>query len=320
MRMTSFKCHILRIVICLLSLVGKSYAGEAIIQPIALVYPVLQEPFRTIFSQMAQGVEEKASSQLRKFSMASPSDMENVAEKLKQQKPRVLIALGKQGLKVATGLEKDMTILVGGILNVPESDTRQRVVIISLAPDPAKLFQRMKEFRPTTKRIWVLYDPKHNEWLMKWAIIAAKDQDIELVARPVSDIASAVQVYQTIFKEWNKATDALWLPQDPTSVEEGTLLPLILKEAWEKEVPVFSSYPHHVKKGVLFSLYPDNIALGHKLAAMAIESIKGEKIKAGVYPLGELLLSVNKRTLSHIKLTMDGLTQKPENIFSDRVD
>ncbi|MDX8386011.1 MAG: hypothetical protein R8M11_05800, partial [Gallionella sp.] len=92
-----------------------------------------------------------------------------------------------------------------------------------------------------------------------------------------------------------------WLPQDPTSAEERAVLPLILQKSWNQGISVFSSNFNHVRRGVLFSLYPDNIGLGGSLATMA-QGILASKSKEthGISPLRDVMSVGNQRTAKHL--------------------
>ena len=93
-------------------------------------------------------------------------------------------------------------------------------------------------------------------------------------------------------------------PRDVPRVDEGTILPLVLKESWSRSVPIFSSSFLHVKKGALFALYPNNVELGRNLANSAMGALTGEARKRGVAPLREVHIAVNLRTASHIGLNI----------------
>jgi putative ABC transport system substrate-binding protein len=98
--------------------------------------------------------------------------------------------------------------------------------------------------------------------------------------------------------------DAIWLPQDATTVDENTILPLVLRESWNRGVPVFSSSFLHVKKGALFALYPNNAELGRSLGSSALAVLAGDSRKRGIVPLREVQTAVNLRTASHIGLSI----------------
>jgi len=66
---------------------------------------------------------------------------------------------------------------------------------------------------------------------------------------------------------------------------------------------VFSTNTAHVRRGVLFSLYPDNFALGKRLAGLAPNILSsGGYEKSGRLPLADVQSTVNLRTAKHLEL------------------
>jgi len=66
---------------------------------------------------------------------------------------------------------------------------------------------------------------------------------------------------------------------------------------------VFSSSFGHVRRGVLFSLYPNNVGLGRHLAGSALGFLaSGEHGARGWMPLREVLMAINLRTAKHLGL------------------
>ncbi|MDO8811122.1 MAG: ABC transporter substrate binding protein, partial [Gallionella sp.] len=235
---------------------------------IAVIYPDIGEPYHGIFAKIIEGIEDEVGSRVANHPVRADTDIGGLKAGLLRQNTRVAIALGRQGMKTATALNNDIKVVAGGVLTVPENEARG-LPVISLSPDPALLFARMKALMPAAKRVFVVYDPGFNGWLIKLANEAAHAQGLELVAHEAQDLRSAVRFYQGIFSAVDSKSDVLWLPQDSTTVEESSVLPLVLQESWNKGIAVFSSNSAHVRRGVLFSLYPDNVALGKSLASLA---------------------------------------------------
>ncbi len=276
---------------------------------IAVIYPDIGEPYRSIFGKILEGIEEQLKSQVRTYPIAANLDMAELNAQLKRNGAKVVIALGRQGLKVASSLDREFAVVVGGVLAVPETDNRN-LMGISLTPDPALLFARLKNLLPGVKRVIVIYDPQHNEWLIKLAREAAKAQGLELLAQEARDLGAAARLYETAFSAADSRRDAVWLPQDTPTVDENPILPLVLKESWSRSIPIFSSSFLHVKKGALFALYPNNVELGRNLAASAQSVLAGESRKRGVSPLRGVHTAVNLRTASHIGLNIGDQQQR----------
>ena len=274
-------------------------AGES---RIAVVYPDIGEPYRGIFEKIIEGIEQKADDRVTKHPLNSDTDIGVLKASLLRDNTKVVIALGRQGMKTATMLNNGIGVVVGGVLTVPESEVRGQPVI-SLSPDPALLFAHMKALMSATKRVFVVYDPAYNDWLINLAKEAARAQGLELVAYEAQDLRSAVRFYQEIFSAADSHSDVLWLPQDYTTVEESTVLPMVLQESWNRDIAVFSSNSAHVRRGVLFSLYPDNLGLGKSLAELAQDFLRsGDYGRSGMIPLRDVQSAVNLRTAKHLRL------------------
>jgi putative ABC transport system substrate-binding protein len=270
------------------------------VDAIAVIYPDIGQPYRGIFNEIIKGIEDKVGTRVSSYPVSADTDIAALRDRLLHQKTKVVIALGRQGMKTATALN-DGAVVVGGVLTVPENEA-SREAVVTLSPDPALLFARIKTLMPMTKRIFVVYDPGFNNWIIKLAKDAAGAQGLELEAYPALDLRSAVQSYQKIFSEADSQSDVLWLPQDPTTVDVSTILPLVLQESWNRSIAVFSSNFGHVRRGVLFSLYPDNEALGKRLAGLAEDILNSDAAtaKTGLMTLLDVQSAVNVRTAKHL--------------------
>ncbi len=266
---------------------------------IAVIYPDIGEPYRSVFTQIIEGIEEKARGKVGNFPLGKDVDVEQLTHSLRQNEAKVIIALGRQGMKVARSLESEMGVVVGGVLSASQEEV-QEAQVNCLSPDPALLFARLKSMKPKVRRVFTVYDPRKNEWLIQLAKEAAAQRGVELVAYQAQDLRKAVQAYQEILATANADKDALWLPQDSTTVEDSTVMPMLLQESWQHNLTVFSSSFSHVRRGVLFSLYPDNVDLGRSLAGSALNLMSSGKKGTGLMPLREVLMAVNLRTARHL--------------------
>jgi len=284
-------------------------AAGGSIGPIAVLYPDIGEPYRSVFSKIIEGIEESAQTKVSSFAVGSNFNAQAISGELKRQDVRVVIALGRNGLKAANALDKEFGVIAGGVVSVPDTDVRNGA-ILSLAPDPALLFARLKALSPKTQRVMVVFEPRQNGWLIKLAKEAARAQGIELVAQEASDLKSSLVIYQNFFGTADPKRDALWLPQDSATVDDSLVLPLVLQESWSKGIPVFSSNVSHVKRGALFALYPNNVELGRNLATSALGLASGSPVARGVLPLRDVLTAFNTRTASHLGLASSNAQQQ----------
>ena len=85
---------------------------------------------------------------------------------MKRNSVKAVIALGRQGLKAAAGVDRDIPVVVGGVLSVPEAESRN-LTGVTLTPDPALLFLHLKALLPHIKRVIVVYDPQREALMEK---------------------------------------------------------------------------------------------------------------------------------------------------------
>jgi putative ABC transport system substrate-binding protein len=291
---------------------------EALRANVAVVYPDIGEPYRSVFANIIEGIEDRLRGKVPAFPLAMGSNPPGLSDVFRQRDIRAVIALGRSGLKAVAGMDRQFNVVAGGVLSVPESET-QGMLVQSLAPDPALLFARLKSFVPSAKRVIVVYDPRQNDWLIRLAREAAKAQGLELAALEAEDLKTAVRRYQEMLGSVNARRDVLWLPQDTTTVDESAVLPLVLRESWDQNLVVFSSNVAHVRRGVLFSLYPDNVEIGRFLAGAALASLQaGNTLPRGIQALKQVRTAVNTRTADHLGLDLRASQQRIHLVFPEQ--
>lgn len=301
---------------CTLAWVAPPAASADAARSLAIVYPEIGEPFRSVFAKILEGIDDQARVRVPRFAIGGSAGTPALDAELRKHEVRVLIALGRNGLKAAMALDRELAIVAGGVLSVPEAETRG-LTVHSLAPDPVLLFTKLKSLMPAARRVLVVHDPRQNAWLMRRARDAARVQALELVVQEADDLKSAIRFYQESFAAADPRRDVLWLPQDSTTVDDSAVLPLVLQEAWNRSVAVFSSSVAHVKRGALFSLYPNNIELGRSLANSALAALAVGHAPRGVLPLREVLVAVNVRTAAHLGIALGGKPHSFDLVFPE---
>lgn len=291
----------------LLSLVlllpGWGGAASAAGITVAVLYPDIPEPYRGVFTQIISGIRSDPNITAREYPIGEDAQAAPMIARIRASGSRVVIALGRRGLAVAETLGGGIPVIAGAVLMAPGPGA-PRMDGISLVPDPDLLFSRLKDLDPQVRRVAVVYNPKHNAWLMRRAREAARAHGLEFAGTEVSDLRAAVRAYRVVFRTGNPDRVALWLPPDPTVVDPRSVLPLVLQEAWNEGIAVFSSNPSYVQRGILFALYPDNVAMGRRLAGMAVQAGAGwPDGHPGIRLLRDLLIAVNVRTADHLGLS-----------------
>lgn len=296
----------------LAGLAAPAHAVTAASDTIAVLFPDIGEPYRKVFTEMIDGVEQQLGGKVRAIAVGAGSGAD-VQASLKRHGARTVIALGRQGLRTAAALDGSFGVVVGGIGTLPEPERWRG---ISLAPDPVLLFSWLKTLVPGVRRVFVVHHPVHSQALVRLAREAARGQGLELLAFEAGDLAAAVRGYHAAFAMAEGRRDALWLPQDSVTVDDTTILPMLLRESWNRGVPLFSSSILHVRKGVLFALYPDNVALGRELAVLAEAALAPEQTaRPGLQPLRTVRVAYNTRTAGHLGLDMESHQHPFDAIF-----
>ena len=269
---------------------------------IAVIYPDVKAPYNSVFSQIIEGINQQSEVKIKEYSLNDGVDSAVLHKKLEDQGTEVIIALGRRGIEMAQTLGLKKPIIVGAASLTPGfmDIYGKSISAIRLAPDPDLLFSRLRELMPQSKRIIVVTSAERESWLIGAAYEAAKKHDFELLIHNASEVRAAAHLYSVAMDNMRPETDALWLPPDDESVDIRGILPAILQDAWDRRVAVFGSNPVYVKRGALFSLYPDNRKMGRRLAALAMDSVKNGSVK--IFPTQDVLMAVNIRTAEHLGL------------------
>ncbi len=268
---------------------------------VAVIYPDVREPYRSVFRNIITGIEAGVDGSVMSYVLKKEYDPSKLIEWLEKKRVRSVVALGRRGSRAAKELPDKFEVIVGAVQVAPNTGEFSG---ITLAPAPELLFDQLKTLAPGVTRITVVYNPEHTGWLIDLARRATSSRGLLLNAIPAKDLQEAAPIYRDFLAGHEESTEAIWLPQDPSTVDERAILPFILEKAWKKNLVVFSSNPAHVRRGALFSLYPDNVGMGRSLAALALGRSQNGTPKTAISPLQDLLIAVNLRTADHLRLKL----------------
>jgi putative ABC transport system substrate-binding protein len=276
--------------------------AQAKVPSIAVVYPDVREPYRSVFLEIVRGMEAELG-HVTQYPLGEGQESgDSLMARMKNDRIDAVVTLGRAGYEAAKSLSKELPVIVGAVL-LPLGQNDLHLSGVSLTPDPAILFARLKELAPQARDVTVIYDPQQNSGELSRARNAAQTRSMSLQALESTDLRQSAALYQKVLREIKEGSAAIWLPQNNLAMDDQTLLPLVLRAAWEQRFVVFSGNLDHVKKGALFSLYPDNFGMGRSLVIMARKRLSGPaRDNAGIEPLRDLLLAVNIRTAEHLGL------------------
>ena len=276
-----------------------AYSNQS--QSIYVFYPDVREPYKSIFNEILSGIEAASTSNVLAYSIHNSQELESYQSLFKSAGPGTAIALGNISKSIYPSLSVPAAIVSGASLLTTE-DIESGVVGISLSPAPDQLIDKLIELAPEVNIISVVYHKETNGWLVDIAENYAQSHNLILERLEATDVRDAAQDFKVIFEQHQGKHHAIWLLQGDPTLDEKGMLPDVLSQAWESGCVVFSSNPSHVKRGALFSLYPDNYAMGKSLALLTNSLKKGNLISA--QPVSDLKTAVNIRTAEHLNLNI----------------
>lgn len=269
---------------------------------VAIVYPEIREPFRSVFLNIAQGINERLDEEaIMRTYLDDGTDFDDLRTWVDRNDIRTVVALGSRGRLLSDKLSGTASVVLGAVHMSPELDSG-RYQGIALSPEPSLLLERLKQLAPSVNKVTLIYHRERDSWMVDRARKPAERLGIELNLVPVDRLQEAAAAYRAVLGAQNSQTEALWLSQDSAVLDEQAVLPFILREAWDRQLIVFSSNPAHVRRGVLFALYPDNIRMGHSLGALAetmTHGTQGSSV-ARMELLKDLSMAFNVRTAGHL--------------------
>lgn len=282
-----------RLVFCsILFLSFNLYANEQKTR-ISVLYPESSKSSEALYQTIIKGMKTDQSSTLLIHQFKTKQNIQSIEVLVNNDNSQLLVLLGTAGANLSKKLSLNIPIVTGAHMLMQNNQSG-----ISLSADPQQLFSALTKIRPSIKKINVIYNQKNNGWLIEKAKNAAEIFNLEVVAIPSEKIKYSAKELKKITANINPKTEAIWLPYDPI-VPTKHLLPDLLKNAWNKNLIIFSGNPYHVQQGTLFALFPDYTRLGKQLIDLCYKGIAKQDTKtpqASIY----LNSAINIRTASHL--------------------
>lgn len=273
---------------------------------IAVVYPDIGEPYSSIFVSITQGIQAELA-EAPTVVQVGPRSVDAARARLQGERIDVCITLGRAAVDAVEDMGLDVAVVRGAVLD-PDvrtgaaGESGQPPAGISLVPDPALLLGQLRRLAPRVSRVTVVYSDPQGQPLIDRAVEVGQRLGLTVVARKAEDLQSAAAIYKSVVATLGPR-DALWIPQDPQAIDDRVILPMLLNAAWERDFVLFSSNADHAKRGVLYSVYPNNFDMGRRLARIARQRAAAPAA-SGLLPLEDLLMAVNLRTAEHLRLDL----------------
>ncbi|MBU1236170.1 MAG: hypothetical protein KJ634_06765 [Gammaproteobacteria bacterium] len=293
-----------------LSLVSLACAARAETR-ISVLYPESSAAVLGLYQTIVGGMALAGDVRLQSRSVSERDTPDDIKAWADANHSQATIALGNLSPAVTDSLAAAMPVIHGAsALN----DNDQPGV--SLASSPAQMFSRLRLVRPEVERVFVVYKPQSTGWLIGAARSAARQHGLELVASASEDVQQASAAFARILQQTRPGKDAIWLTLDPV-VPLNQLLPILLRESWNRHLVLFSNNPMDVARGALFALYPDYAAMGRQLAERAKRQVARPSLNGPEASEG-LKSAFNTRTASHLGVVLnDTQLQAFDRVFPE---
>lgn len=281
--------------------------------PVAVIYPRVREPYRAAFVAIVAGVEAELGARVRAAEVDPSETAGDIAARIAGNGAGSVLLLGKYGLDVSQSLDPALPRTIGAVLARPD-DLPDGARGISMVPAPASLFRTLRAIAPDAKRITVVHGADENDWLVERARADAGALGYGFTSLKRETLREGASTYRELLGKLESPVDALWLPQGSPFVAESSVLQMILRAAWDRNIVVFSSNVSHVPKGALFALFPDNAEMGRALGRLAADG----KAPAGLQVLEQLDTAINIRTANHLGLGLSAGDARFDMVFPSR--
>ena len=276
------------------SLAGGPAASERPVD-LVVIYPEVREPFARVFEEMVRGAEQGYQQEIRRVSMADNQSPVDFVHVLDESSP--VLVLGNRLARQVTEHNADRRLIVGAV-NSQYSD----VFGITRIPDSGVVARKLPVLVPDVKTVHIVTDPEKNSFNIQRASDALTEQGMTLAVHRARDVREAAGVYRDLMQTLDE-DDAVWiLPKG--SFVSNAVLAILLQESWEKYFVVFSSNPIHVKRGALFSIYPNNYKMGISLGSLARDVARGSSVERRMQALEDVFVTVNERTSNHLGINL----------------
>jgi putative ABC transport system substrate-binding protein len=279
-----------------------------------VLYPEVSAPYQDVFEEIAQGIAQSVGAHsLCSLAVNNPAHPARIQDFVRTQSPGAVLTLGRVATQAYEASGASVPQLIGALDVSPQ--TRSGASGVSLAVDPDGLFDRLLALAPTVKRVWVVYDPQRDAWVMERARRAAAARGLQLHAEAAATLLEAAPKYGEYVRHARSGLDAIWLTSNRALTGDPNLRSYLIEQAWLRRVIVFSESLDDAQAGMLFAPYPDTQALGRRLGTLALRLAAEPNKPLGIELLQDIKIAVNARVARHL-----GLLQRQQDLSRfDRV-
>jgi len=261
---------------------------------LAVVFPQVRQPFQKVYQTIAKGAAEGFAGPTSEIILDADKPATDLESRIADH---MVVALGGRGITELQPMTLAHPLVVGAV-----SRRIPHVYGMSMVPEESLIVTKLHVLAPEVRRVFVIVRSHDNIIDPKSAQLAFNQLGIQLHIHEAEDLRAAAGIYRKVIRSLGSG-DAVWIHSGDRFVGNA-LLSILLQASWKSEFVVFSSNPTHVKRGALFSVYPDNFQMGVRLGELARKIAEGEQQQAGMEPLQSVFVTLNERTSNHLGILL----------------
>jgi len=270
-----------------------AYAAEMLIVQ-SQHRPAYDQAVRLIQNGCAGGAETMVMSDYAEF---------DLGRIVREEQPRLVIAVGDQALKEARKLRRQPVVFTMA-LDINEKTLGENVTGVTMNVSPDNYFKLFKKLQ--LQRIGVLYDPRRSGAYLARARQAAAESGIELVA---IEVHSARDVSSSLARLKERGVNGIWMLPDSTAVSPENVDAYFLF-AQKQNLPVISFARGYLAKGALAVLEVSRQMIGEQSCSLVKKLRKGTPAaELPVVDVSETSLFINDNVAAKLEIKLSGLEQ-----------
>jgi len=227
-----------------------------------------------------------------------------VADRLKHERPAVVLALGAKAAYTARGALPETPTIYVEVLN-PEryGIVGNEVTGVAATVSPAQYLSQFQGFFPEVKTIGVLRGPLTTDERMRRLTEAAQTLHLALVVQQVGSARDARRAFYDVAPK----VDAVWLHPDREMLTSDVFR-VLADEARRRRLPLLVETENMVRAGALFAVVPDPEGTGQQAGEMARKILDGASpAEIPVAEPRETHVVLNLRTVESAEIPFDPL-------------
>lgn len=215
------------------------------------------------------------------------------------------------------GLVSDPYSAGVGISSANHADHPPYMTGVGTLPPVDEAFKMAKQLHPELKRIGLVWNPTEANSVAATKVARSVCSQMGITLEE-ANAESSTAVGEAAASLLSRGVEALWVSPDQT-VSLG--MDALISAAKRARVPVFTSLPGSIKKGALFDLGADYLALGHIEGLIAADVLDGRSpAQIPVDNVTPILLNVNLVALKGLRdrwQMPDSVLQRASAVLDD---